>query len=382
MKRIKLMIAALGLFLIAQAAQAQWSPAKRLTWTALDSEWPAIDVHYSGNLYIAWHDWTPGNGEIYFRMSTDGGTNWTMSTRLTWNSGTSWYPDIIADYFGNPHVVWADTTPGQEEVYYKKSTDGGATWTAIKRLTWNSGNSRFPMIAFDSYGNLHVVWFDNTSGNEEIYYAKSTDGGNKWTTSRRLTWTAGTSNRPTIVVDCYNNLHVFWFDDTPENYEIYHKKSTDGGTTWTANQRLTWTEGSSMVADCAVDSLNNLHLVWFDWTPGSPEVFYKKSSDGGAHWTANKRLTWNAGNSGAARIAVDSSNNPHVVWQDNTSGSYEIYYKKSTDGGGTWTAGQRLTWISGDSNYPVLAVDPSGVVHVVWSDDCFGGAEIFYKRGN
>jgi hypothetical protein len=48
-----------------------------------------------------------------------------------------------------------------------------ADWTRAKKLTWNSGNSVMPVIAVDPSGNLHVVWFDDTPGNCEIYYKKS-----------------------------------------------------------------------------------------------------------------------------------------------------------------------------------------------------------------
>jgi hypothetical protein len=98
--------------------------------------------------------------------------NWTTAKRLTWNSGSSWYPGIAVDTSGNLHVVWDDDTPGNREIYYKKSTDGGSTWMPSQRLTRNSGGSGLPAIAVDSSGNLHVVWCDGTPGNAEIYYKK------------------------------------------------------------------------------------------------------------------------------------------------------------------------------------------------------------------
>ena len=89
MKRTGLMMVAFGLFLFAQAAQADWTPAKRLTWNSGDSRLPAIAVDSSGNLHVVWQDDTPGNSEIYYKKSTDGGATWTTSQRLTWNSGAS-----------------------------------------------------------------------------------------------------------------------------------------------------------------------------------------------------------------------------------------------------------------------------------------------------
>jgi len=43
-------------------------------------------------------------------------------------------------------------------------------WTPSQGLPWTTGDSKFPAIAVDSSGNLHVVWWDDTPGNSEIYY--------------------------------------------------------------------------------------------------------------------------------------------------------------------------------------------------------------------
>ena len=97
-----------------------------------------------------------------------------------------------------------------------------------------------------------------------------------------------------------------------------------------------------------------------------------------ADWAPTKRLTWNSGDSFFPGIAVDSSGNPHVVWVDSTPGKYEIYYKNSTDAGVTWLTSQRLTWNPGNSDNPDIVIDTSGNVHMVWSYD-FGGF-IVYKK--
>jgi hypothetical protein len=46
------------------------------------------------------------------------------------------------------------------------------TWISPKRLTWTSGNSYDPAIAKDSNNHIHVVWYDDTPGVNEIYYKK------------------------------------------------------------------------------------------------------------------------------------------------------------------------------------------------------------------
>jgi hypothetical protein len=302
--------------------------------------------------------------------------------RLTWNSGNSESPDLAIDSWGNPHVVWADSTPGNTVIYYKRSTDGGATWLASQRLTWTPGYSFDPAISVDSYGNVHVIWSDTPSlGLCDIYYRRSTDGGATWLASQRLTWNSGWSLKPAIAADYSGNLYMVWYDDTPAAgyYQIYCRRSKDGGSTWLASQRLTWSSAWSMYPALALDKSGNVHVVWEDHAPGNYEIYSKKSTDGGASWLAGKRLTSNSGGSENPDIAVDSLGNLWVVWDDETPSGYEeIYYKASTNEGSTWIPSQRLTWTAGSSEFPSIAADSDGHIHVVFEDNTPGNYEIYY----
>ena len=44
-------------------------------------------------------------------------------------------------------------------------------------------------------------------------------------------------------------------------------------------------------------------------------------------WSALTRLCWNSGESVLPRIAVDSGSGVHVIWEDDTPGNGEIFYK-------------------------------------------------------
>jgi hypothetical protein len=380
MKKQALICFIIGVFLIFPTLSAQtWTQAERLTWTTRDSRYPAIAVDSSDNIHVVWSEKTSNpaiiNPEIFYNKSTDGGMSWTTK-RLTWNSGGSWTPAIAIDSSDNIHVVWHDNSTAYTDIFYLKSTDGGATWSS-KRLTFNSSDSFSPSIAVDSNNHIHVVWDDFTPGTNDIYYKKSTDGGTTWST-KRLTWTSSNSHEPIIASDKNDNLHVVWTDYTPGNFEVFYKKSTDGGVSW-STKRLTWNMGGSWYPTIAFDSSGNIHLVWHDETPGNYEIYYKKSTTGGASWST-KRLTWSSGDSRETAIAIDPSDNIHVVWQDSTSSNNEIFYKRSTNSGTTW-ASKRLTWNPGSSEYSAVATDSNNRIHVVWQDETPGNWEIYYKKG-
>jgi len=377
----------IGICFIIPAAQAtDWAASQRLTWTSGVSECPAVAVNTAGHIFVVWHDNTSGTSgsyEIYFKKSVNGGASWTANQRLTWTSAQSKNPAIAVDAWGNIHIVWQEYSAGNTEIFYKKSTNGGTNWTANQPLTSNSGVSEFPSIAVDSAGRLYVVWHDNASGNYEIYYKKSANNGDTWSSAQRLTWTLGVSHYAAVAIDSADRVHVFWDDSTPGNYEIYYKKSANGGTTWTANKRLTWTSGESIRPDAAVDSAGRLHVVWQDSTTGNREIYHKRSADGGTTWSANLRLTYMANDSIRPAIAADASTGLHVVWQDYANGNPEVYYKTSTNGGANWSANLRLTYTSGNTTEPDVAADAGGHVYAVWDDATLDtNYEIYVRKGS
>jgi hypothetical protein len=289
---------------------------------------------------------------------------------------------IAVDLSDRIHVIWEDATPGDYEVYYKKSTDGGETWSPTQRLTWMSGQSRGVKTAVDSAGYLHVAWCDDTPGDCEIYHKKSTDGGSHWSSAKRLTWTTGFSAWPAITACPTGDVHIVWSDDPSGSEQLYHKKSPDSGESWSPLKRLTWVSSDLVSQGLVADPSSCLHLIWGGNAAGNYEIYYKRSKDGGETWTAAERLTWTSESSTCPAMAADPSGPLCVVWADNTPENWEIYYKRSTNGGVDWTAAQRLTWGSGYSYSPALVVDDSGLVHLVRDDSGSPQAEIYYKRGN
>jgi hypothetical protein len=372
---------AVGLLCSTPIVLADWGPAKRLTWTAGNSLCPAIAVYSSNIIHLAWFDNSLGNSEIYYERSVDGGKSWSPVRRLTWTNGNSLGPAIAADSRNAVHVVWTDDTKFYGEIHYKRSKDGGATWGSAKNLSLTSKHSGDVDMAIDSNNWIHVIWEDNTPGNFEIFYTRSKDGGATWSAPKRLTWTPGLSSVPALAIDPSNGIHVLWYDDTPGNLEIFYTRSKDGGATWSAPKRLTWTTGASVDPAIAVDSGNAIHVVWQDNSPGNFETYYRRSKDGGTTWGMAKRLTWTSAQSFGPAVAADSSRIVYIVWYDGTLDNYEIYCQGSPDSGATWFATQRLTWLSGVSSFPDIAVDSLDNVHIVWQDDSPGNYEIYYKKG-
>jgi hypothetical protein len=93
------------------------------------------------------------------------------------------------------------------DIAFSRSTDGGATWSAPVRLnddTQGNGVDQFqPSIAVREDGLIGVTWLDRRYSTESQYfydvaYTQSTDGGLTWSPNQRVT---DVSNDPDPVVD-------------------------------------------------------------------------------------------------------------------------------------------------------------------------------------
>jgi hypothetical protein len=311
--------------------------------------------------------------------SPDLTAQWQPDLRLTYDGGesitspnNSWG---LASEGDNVMAVWYDNGDGNYEIYYKRSADGGATWGPDIRLTNDPGISWYSSIAL-SGGNVNVVWQDNRDGNKEIYCKLSTDGGSGWYGDLRLTNNSASSEYPSAAASG-SNVHVVWQDNQDGNWEIYHMRSTDGGFNWQAQNRLTFNTAVSNSPCVSVSGLN-VHVVWEDTRDGGNWcIYYKHSADGGVNWGPDTRLTFETASNLPSVFAAGSD--VHIVWKDNRDFNPEIYYKHSLDGGNSWSADTRLTVTPLSSWAPTLTVSGSSV-HVVWYDNSEGNNEIYYTR--
>ena len=376
----------------AEAAPGAWSEDKRLTEDDdIDSRLPAVAIN-GNSVYVVWTDHRDGNDEIYFKKSSDSGITWGSDVRLTNTSKASDYPDITVSPNGHIHVVWREShgNPQPWQVHYMRSEDGGNTWVDVKQLTAYSASYIYhyciPAITSDN-NRLYLVWHDNREGGwHNPYYKISTDGGTTWSADTRLSNERISSQSPSVASDGSGGVQVVFTstNGATTNSRIYYKKSLNWGSIWGSDVRLCSGSGTSSAPSVAVDG-NNVQVIWMcdcDKT-GSYELYYRKSSDRGTTWGSEVQLTETDGNSsctsGFNKVIAVVGEKVCVVWMDQRDGNWEIYYKESTDGGATWSDDVRLTDDPATSYCPDIAAT-TDEIQVVWQDERDGNYEIYYKR--
>jgi hypothetical protein len=378
MKTLSKIILSIIFLLPAVSIYSQWQPDVRLTNDPAQS-FAGEDrcIASNGNyVFVVWQDHRDGDAEVYFKRSTDRGDTWSTDTRLSATPDFSGAPSI-AVYQSIVHVFWQDLKSGTLDIYYRRSTDNGLSWEAEVRLTTDPQYSYYPSVSV-SGANVYLAWEDNRAANYEIYFKRSTNSGLNWSSDMRLTVDAAASNYVSVS-SSGQNVHCAWQDARSGATEIYYKNSTDGGVTWSPDARLTNDPASSVTPSVTVTG-QNVYVFWSDQRDGNIEVYFKKSTNGGTAWGSDTRLTNATGNSiNPAAIAFG----PLVafVWPDMRTGYYKVYYKVSSDAGLNWSNDILLSQPSNTGSAVNASIDASdSAAHVIWNDSKDGNLEIYYKR--
>ena len=267
--------------------------------------------------------------------STDGGATWTPHgvIRNGWPGASNSFEDknfYVIDRtptspFFNRHYTCWDRSNNQK---FAHSSDGGATWTEVDLPLPSGGGFELACdIAVSKNGDVHVIWDILTCGascsNERMFYAQSTNGGAAWST-------------PVLVQDF--NLVGFSGANRPpaqDNRGISPFGSID-------------VDNSGGACD------GTLYVTYSDWDSGSVsnnDIWVKKSTDDGATWSAAVKVN-DDGLTGRVQfhpfLVVDQSTGyPYVAWHDTRNDSLnravEFFISRSTDCNVTWEANVKVS---------------------------------------
>jgi hypothetical protein len=173
----------------------------------------SLDPHLAvagSNVYLLWQDNTPGKYQIFFKRSTDGGASFDYAINLSKDTGPSSVGTInIATSGSNVYVVWEEDTGSGYELFFRRSTDKGASFGDTTNLGGNTNSlGALPKIVA-SRGNVYIIWEHTSTGNQSIFFTRSTDGGASFGDTINLSRNTGISEGPQIALSG-SNVYVVW----------------------------------------------------------------------------------------------------------------------------------------------------------------------------
>lgn len=210
-----------------------WSSPKQIG----GGQGSCIRTDEEGNIYTSWYSSSILGNNIIFRKYNSSTGNWQSEIEVcSAGSGgseprSSPITSLAVDPGGEDvYISWSGEISGSENVWVVHSGDGGGSWSdPISPADDNSGREFMPWISLDVGGAAHVMWTDTRSGEGEIYYANSTDSGSSWSNDIRVTDTSWPLNKnfmgdyQSLVTYKDGTVHVFWCDNrtTTPDPDIY-----------------------------------------------------------------------------------------------------------------------------------------------------------------
>lgn len=394
----------------ATAHAAGFTPQTRLGFPAGDDWEPALVADRFGHVYTLYKHYDVAGQpscnacdlHLLLQISNDRGATWSAPRALDPEAvtGGQYDPQLAVDPIDGK-TLWASFLQnGKSSIAVMKSTDFGQTWsgpTIVENLQRATDKDELAIR-----GSTIVVGFNAV---QKIYASISHDGGQTWTTnlinngSTQQGWSLGGG----AGIDSQGNIYFVW-DGYTQNGQakgpvnLFVTASRDGGQTWTITN-LAISGSPYPCSGCGFaflgagiamtigsdDSIYILYNSTVDQTNQAPErIFFVTSRDHGASYSARQNVSaapQGVEHSFPAITSGASSGDVRIAWMDTRTGSWNVFYRSSSNGGSSWSGETQISsYVPGYSyltpngfglpygDYFEMSVDDQGHSQIAWGE--------------
>ncbi|MBI3502132.1 MAG: T9SS type A sorting domain-containing protein [Bacteroidetes bacterium] len=342
--------------------------------------------------------------------SSNAGTSWTFPGKIEAGVFRS---DPVLDYDSNGKFYYNSLTNSFAcKVFI--STNGGASWNTGT----NAGGGDKQWMAIDrtagvGSGNIYSFWTSSYSTCLPGYFTRSTNGGNSY---ENCTDATDSSYWNSMAIGNNGELYVAGADDNG-NMEVIKSLNAQipaSVISWSPpvwiNLNGTLNAGTTInpagllgQANIDVDRSNgpgkdNVYVAASITTATDPaDVMFSKSTDGGNTWSAPQKINDDVSSTNTqwmATMSVAPNGRIDIIWLDTRDDSTlsdlsALYYSYSTDQGVTWSPNEKLSSLfDPHTGYPNqnkmgdyfdMESDNTGA-HLAWANTLNGEEDVYYSH--
>ena len=394
-----------------------------------------VRFNYGNPSQIAGASNNAGGSSLTVFWSSDSGATWSQTNLPTvTGSGDAFQSDPTMDWTSDGTAwsiaVGVNAAVTNLQIRAFKSTDGGASWTFDATISGAQTATDKPNLWVDHSAssphrdNIYALWWDSGP----TYVARRTGPSGSWQAPQQVsgTETSGGSDGGDIKTNTFGDVFAFWPSEGTQ--ELYVAKSTNGGVNFGTPVKIAATFGSFKNWPPAQDSRgcllyitaaayrtatrDEVYACWADLDGGSGcnspsdepgsdvtsackiRIWFARSTDGGATWGAPVKINDQTSKNDQffPRLALDETTGDlMVVYYDTVNDpgrlQTDVWMQTSSDGGVTWRPAVQVT--SAESNETTAGANPNqygdyigltgyaGAYFACWTDSRNGVEEIW-----
>ena len=356
-------------FIISQGADDQVLPALGFDGT---------------NFLVVWQDYrSTYHSDIYGARVTTGGAVLDPLGFVITEAGNGQYSPVVSFGGADFLVVWQDcrVDPERPDITGRRVTPGGVvldpdTGFVIARSTGARGA---PAIAFDG-SNFLVAWQDARTVDFDIWGARVSPAGTMMG-SLIIASGPGVHCLPSIGFDGENYLVVWQIGDLMHPADIWGARVTTAGHVLDGAGVVISAASSLQCFPAVAFGGTDFLVVWQDYRAGGyADIYGARMTPQATVLDTNGFVIPQAARDQLTPALGFDGENYLVVWEDHRSGGADIYGTRVTSGGGVLdpdgiAISQGLNW----QRTPDVAFDGANYL-VVWEDQRSGSCDIYGTR--
>lgn len=246
---------------------------------AISHRFEAMGVNARGQITIAWLDRrdvsaAEKRGEkytglaVYYAQSDDSGHSFGPNRKAADHSCECCRVAMAMDPSGTPVIVWRHVYGRNVRDHAVLRLDGASAPHRVARDNWeiDACPHHGPALSIAPDGTYHVAWFTGAAAHAGIYYARSTDAGQRFSAPLAIGNAQTQAGRPQVL-SLGPKVYLAWKELVGKNAVVRAQLSTNGGRSWGAASTLAQTAGASD-HPLLINSGERVYLSWYTAAEG------------------------------------------------------------------------------------------------------------------